>query len=602
MTHERLSIQQRVSIGSVLCGLFMALLVGKMLYLQTYRHEYLYAKSESNRIRVQPVTPRRGIIYDRDRRPLVANRAAYTLSVVPAEAAKTVTVQKLSTLLAIDEAELQRRVKKNTMSRYQPATVKRDIGFDKVAILEEQNEAFPGAVYRKDQARYYVEGLGAESFTGYVAEISSEEIARLDPAIYQAGRVIGKAGIEKQYDRDLRGIEGTEYIEVAASGQLVGSLDDHPGEPGEAGSDLILTIDMDVQKAATESFGEFCCGAAVAIDPRNGEVLAMVSEPLKDPNIFSSVVSDSLWRAIVGDSTNPLLNRPLDGLYPPGSTYKLMIAGAALETGTIDRMTQFSGCGGGYQFGNRYFRCWYKGGHGRLSVIPAIEQSCDVFFYQLGFKLGLDNFSRYSQDCGFGKKTGIDVPQEASGLVPSTAWYDRKLGKKGWTRAVLLNLGIGQGELLVTPLQLAQFYCGLANKGRVYRPHLLKAIVKPDGRETVRGGEVAYNLPFSEETIAILNEGLVAVVNGGRGTARGSRLKNFIMAGKTGTSQNPHGEDHAWFVGFAPAQSPEIVACVLIENAGHGSEYAAPVVRNIIQAYLDKYHPPDTTVVVFKAD
>ncbi len=578
------------------------LLLGKMFYLQTFRHDYLYDQSDKNRIRMQPIVPPRGVVYDREGRPLIDNRPSYTLSVVPAEAASTPAIDSLAELVELDTEELMRRVRKNTISRYQPATVKRDIGFAMIAQLEEQNEEFPGIVYRKDQARKYTEGLASECFTGYVGEISPEEMGTLDSSIYRAGRMIGKAGIEKYYDRNLRGMEGTEYLEITAAGQLLGRMEDHPGVAAEPGGDLILTVDLDIQRVAAESFGEFGCGAAVAIDPRNGEVLAMVSKPSKDANIFSTVIPDSLWQAILADTSNPLLNRPLDGLYPPGSTYKLVIAGAGLELGLIGRYTQFAPCQGGYQFGNRFFRCWYASGHGQLGVVPAIEQSCDVYFYQLSYKIGLEDFHRFSRACGFGEKTNVDLPQEGAGNIPDKEWYDRHIGEKRWTQAVLLNLGIGQGEILVTPLQLAQFYGGLANEGKVYRPHFLKATISPDGRETARGGELAFMLPFSSETIKILNEGLVRVVHGEHGTARGSRIPGVTMAGKTGTAQNPHGEDHSWFVGFAPADKPEIVVCVIFENAGHGSEVAAPVVRKIISAYMEKTHPSDSGIVVMQAN
>ena len=599
MTRRRLSLEERYRIGAAICGLFILLLLGKLLFLQTIRHESLYGQSENNRIRVQPVIPKRGKILDRERRVLVDNRASYTLSVIPAEAAKTGTIGRLSTLLGIDRDQIERRIKKNQNGRYQPALVKRDIPFDRVAALEEQNETYPGAVYTKDQVRQYLVGMGTECFTGYVGEVSPEEMKQMDLAIYRPGSVIGKAGIEKYYDRSLRGIEGTEYIEIAASGQLQGAVEDRAEQPPEPGSDLVLTIDLDIQKAASESFGQFCCGAAVVIDPRNGEVLALVSNPPNDANQFSTVMTDSIWRGIVADSTNPLLNRPLDGLYPPGSTYKLLTAGAALEAGVINRETMFGGCSGGYRFGNRVFHCWRLSGHGRLSVLDAIEQSCDIFFYQVAYKLGLSDFSKYSTACGFGRRTGVDLPREAAGLVPNKDWYDRKFGSRGWSSAVMLNLGIGQGEMLVTPLQLAQFFCGLANGGRVYRPHLQKSVIEPDGRETSHGGEVAFELPFSESTLQILRQGLVDVVNGPAGTARAAKLPGITVAGKTGTSQNPHGEDHAWFVGLAPAENPEIVACVIVENAGHGSEYGVPAVRNILEAYFKKHGRlmPDIAIV-----
>ncbi len=599
MSGGRLSIQRRFILGLVFCAFFMTLLAGRLFYLQTFRHQVLYTQSENNRIRIQPVTPVRGKIFDRERRVLVDNRASYTLSVVPVEVRKNDTKKKLSELLGVTEEVIDRRVKKNMTGRYQPSAIKRDVDFDVVAILEEQNEMFPGAVYRKAQARQYRSEFGGECFTGHIGEISFDEIKKLDRSVYRSGTMIGKSGIERYYDRDLRGLEGTQYLEIAASGQILGVLEDEPGRLEEHGADLVLTIDLDIQKVATESFGQFCCGAAVAIDPRNGEVLALVSNPSNDANIFSTVILDSLWQSILADTTNPLLNRPLDGLYPPASTYKLVVAGAGLELGLIDRNSVFpESCTGGYRIGNRIFHCWKRSGHGRLNLIGAIEQSCDVYFYQLGLKLGLEEYYNYSKLCGFGKKTGIDLPQEASGNVPNKQWYDKRPVGSRWTGGMMLNLSIGQGEILTTPLQLTQFFCGLANEGRVYRPHLLRSSITPDQRETMMGGELSYTLPFSKKTLEILNEALVAVGQGEHGTARGSKIPGVVMAGKTGTAQNSHGENHSWFVGFAPAENPIIVACVIIENAGDGSDWAAPAVRNIIKAYLDKKLIPKEAIAV----
>lgn len=591
MTQGRTSKQQRFILGVIFISVLLSLLAIRMFYLQTFRYNELYAQSEKNRIRIQPVVPKRGILMDRERRVIGDNRASYTLGLVPSEINNTQTASLIADVLEISEGELNRRIRKNITGRFQPAMVKRDLNFEKVAILEEQNEIFPGAVYSKDQARKYTTGLGSECYTGYVGEISSEEIERLDRSIYRAGTVIGKAGVEKYYDRELRGIEGTEYLEIAASGQILGVLESQPGVPEEPGSDLILTVDIDIQKAAVESFGEFCCGAAVVMDPRNGEIIAMVSKPSNDANIFSSVIPSDVWNSIVSDTNNPLLNRPLVGLYPPGSIYKLVIAGAGLELGLINKTSVFpTGCNGWYQFGNRPFGCWDKSGHAKTNVIEAIEQSCDVYFYQLGLQMGLEEYYRYSQACGFGKKTGVDLPLEAAGNTPNKEWYDNRIGKGKWTQGVLLNLAIGQGEILATPLQLAQFYCGMANNGRVYKPHMLKSIIGPDGRETSRGGEFSFNLPFSQNTLDILNESIVRVVHGEKGTARGSKIRGTTMAGKTGTAQNPHGENHSWFVGFAPAENPSIVACVIVENAGHGSDHAAPAVKKIIQTYLEKHN------------
>ncbi|RME18820.1 MAG: penicillin-binding protein 2 [Candidatus Zixiibacteriota bacterium] len=457
-----------------------------------------------------------------------------------------------------------------------------------VAMLEEQSSRFPGVSYSMERVRMYPRGLGTEAFTGYVGEVSPDELKNLSPELYRLGSTIGKKGLEKQYDQLLRGREGTKYVEVFASGQILGDYAGRPVDPGTPGSDLVLTIDMDLQAACAQALDTFCCGAIVAMDPRSGEVLALASYPGFDANIFSSVIPDSLWREIRGDSTHPLLNRPLNGLYPPGSTVKFVTVGAGMMEGLINENSRLNPCLGGMQFGNRFFRCWQAGGHGSLNGAHALEQSCDVFMYQLGLKLGIDKLSEYFDGCGFGKLTGIDLPGEAAGLNPNSAYYNERYGRNKWTRALVLNNSIGQGELLVTPIQLAQFFCGLANRGIVFRPHLLKSRRLPDGRIVETAPEVSFNLPFSERTLAYLKEGMRLVVEGKQGTARALRDPRYHFGGKTGTAQNPHGENHSWFVGVAPLDAPEIVVAAIVENAGEGSAVAAPLVKKILDAYMAK--------------
>jgi len=263
-----------------------------------------------------------------------------------------------------------------------------------------------------------------------------------------------------------------------------------------------------------------------------------------------------------------------------------LTAGAALEAGLITDETHLRPCYGGMRFGNRYFKCWDAKGHGSLTVYHALEQSCDVFFYQVGQILGVDTWGKYASKCGFGKKVGIDIPGEQNGISPSIPYYNKVYGKKGWSKLLVVNLAIGQGEFTVTPLQLAQLYSGIANNGVVFRPHLLKETLNPEGTSTPTQPEVSFRLPFSGQTIAILRAGLELVVQGDRGTARGQRSKNYKVSGKTGTAQNPHGKDHSWFVGYAPSEDPRIVVCAIVENAGHGSEVAAPLVSKVIKQYL----------------
>ena len=588
MERSKLSLAGREKIGyGVILALLVVLTVG-LVKLQIVEHDELAVRSENNRIRVVPIIPRRGLVIDRDGKIIIDNRPSYTVSVVPAEVIPDKTLPNLAGLLALDTVRIKNRIRKNMVSRYQPATVKRDVSFEIVAILEEQSGKFPGVTYHMEQVRQYIRELGSEVITGYVGEVSEEELKRNSNEGYRLGSITGKKGLEKQYDKVLRGREGTAYIEVTASGQILGELKERLPIPATPGSDLTLTIDNDLQLACTQALDTFCCGAIVAIDPRNGEVLAMTSYPTYDANIFSSVIPEDLWEEIRSDSTHPLLNRPLKGLYPPASTVKFIGVGAALEEGIITRNSTLKPCLGGMQFGNRFFRCWLPGGHGSVSSVHALEQSCDVFMYQLGLKLGIDKLSEYYGKCGFGIPTGIDLPSEDPGLNPNTDWYNNYYGERQWTRALVLNNVIGQGELLATPVQLARFFCGLVNSGVVYQPHIVKKISHPTGGEQTVTPKIAFTLPFSQSTLTTLLDGMRLVVEGEHGTAR--RLANdfYSIGGKTGTAQNPHGENHSWFVGVAPMENPEIVVCAIVENAGHGSDVAAPVVGQIIKAHMTK--------------
>jgi penicillin-binding protein 2 len=588
MERFKLSRDSRVAVALVLIsGMILMLAVG-LFRLQVLEHSMLEEQSESNRIRVQPIIPRRGIVYDREGRVIIDSRASYTVSVVPAEEIKGVTLPALAGLLDLDTTQVRRRISKNMISRYQPAPVKRDIPFTSLAVLEEQSRRFPGVSYQLERVRRYTDSLGAESFTGYVGEVSEDEMAANPDARYRLGSMIGKKGIERLYDPLLRGREGTAYIEVSASGQILGPYQGRRWTPAVPGSDLILSIDIDLQKACVQVLDTFCCGAVVAIDPRNGEILAMTSYPGFDPNIFSSVVPESLWQVISSDTTHPLLNRPLNGLYPPASTVKFVAIGAALEEELITASTTLKPCYGGMQMGNRYFRCWDRNGHGAVTAAGSLEQSCDVYLYQVGLKLGVDVLSQYYDACGFGHITGVDLPNEFPGLNPNSEYYDERYGRNKWSRALVLNNAIGQGEILATPLQLAQLFCGLANKGIVYRPHLVKEISHPSGEKITAAPEVAFKLPFSERTMEVLLDGLRRVVEGEHGTAKRLRNKMYSIGGKTGTAQNPHGENHSLFVGVAPLERPEIVVAAIIENAGHGSQVAAPVVGHVIRTYMEK--------------
>jgi len=588
MNRTTISLAGRERITLVVIALALLLLVGGLIKLQLIDHQMLAEQSENNRIRVVPIAARRGNVFDRDGRVIIDNRPSYTVSVVPAEEVPGKTLPALAEIIGLDTLEIRKRIRRNMVSRLQPAPVKRDIPFEVVAILEEQSTRFPGVSYEMERVRQYAEELGGVVFTGYVGEVSEQERGADQRQDYRLGSMIGKEGLEKQLDEQLRGREGTAYIEVSAAGQILGPYEGKPRIEPVPGADLTLSIDLDVQAACVSAIDTFCCGAVVAMDPRSGEVLAMVSYPTFDANIFSSVIPESTWQAITADSAHPLLNRPINGLYPPGSTTKLITVAAGLEEGIINEHTTFAPCNGVFAFGTGRFRCWKPSGHGRLAAVGAIEQSCDVYMYQLGLKLGVDKLSEYFAGCGFGRPTGIGLPNESAGLNPNSAYYDKRYGEKKWTRALVINNSIGQGEILVTPLQLAQFFCGVANRGVVYRPHLIKRISEPNGREQAVAPRSSFTLPFSSKTTELLMESIRLVVEGEDGTARSLRNPRYSVGGKTGTAQNPHGNEHSWFVGVAPLEAPEIVVAAIVENAGHGSEVAAPVVGRIIEVYMNK--------------
>ncbi len=587
MDQFRVDKALRANIGYAVLILVLLIIIGGLFYHQVIKHNEYLIQSESNRIRVQPVIPKRGVIYDRNYQVIGENMLSFTVSVVPFEVEKGVTYNRLSTLLGMDSATVEKRARANFVSNFMPTPIKRGLGIDVVSILEEQGDKFPGVTYSAESVRRYEKDISAESFIGYVGEVSEEEIKAEADKEYRPGSLVGKKGIEKAYDQMLRGIEGTDYIEVSAKGKIVGPYQGKALIPAVPGSDISLTIDVDLQRFIVANFdSESCCGAVVCMDPRNGEILALASFPELDPNIFSRPIPPDIWQGIITDSNHPLLNRPIAGLYPPGSTTKLLTAGAALELNKITEHTLLRPCLGGMQFGNRLFRCWEPRGHGRLDVYGAIEQSCDVYFYQVGQLMGVDPFYEYAVKSGFGKKTGIDIVGEFDGIAPNTAYLDKLYGAKKWSPLLILNMAIGQGEFTITPLQLAQFFGGLANNGLVYKPHLLREIRNPDGGTIKIAPSPAFRLPFSQNTLKILNDALELVVQGEHGTARGRKRKEYDISGKTGTAQNPHGNEHAWFVAFAPSDNPRIVCVAIVELGGHGSEAAAPLVSKIIHYYL----------------
>jgi penicillin-binding protein 2 len=393
------------------------------------------------------------------------------------------------------------------------------------------------------------------------------------------GDLIGKEGIEKGYESVLRGERGVKYVETNAIGRELRGFPERSIDP-QLGGNVVLTIDRHLQQVAEGAFPDSMAGSLVAIDPRNGEILAMVSKPSFDPSIFSGVLSPDQWDELNSDPMHRLLNRSIQSAYPPASTLKMLSAIVGLDTGLIDRDTRFGPCSGSLFFGDRKFGCW--GVHGRVDVTDAIIQSCDVFFYLLAQRMDMDIWNTYAQQLGFGLPTGIDLGNEAQGLLPSRAYYDQRYGKYGWSKGAMLNLSIGQGEILATPIQMAR-YIGAIGTGKLCTPHLVRRV---EGRRRVPQALVCQDIAIPPQVLQVVRNALVGVLEDEKGTAHLSRIPGLRFAGKTGTAQNPHGEDHAWFVAFAPAEYPTIAISAIVENGGHGSSVAAPMVKKVIEAYL----------------
>jgi len=597
--------EKRAKLLIVLWGIIILSLVGRLFFLQVVKGSYYAWVSEENRIRPFTLPASRGLIKDRNGKIIADNRPSYTVFIIPYEVLEafpengtggpsvadqflTPLAKKLASCLKSDVFSLEKKLKSNWSKSYRPIKLKKDVDFNTICVIEEQKEDLPGLIYQVEPTRKYLKAGWVGHVLGYVNELTREELSLGSKKGFRLGGVIGRKGIEKQYDDFLRGKDGVTFLEVTARGKILGQLKERKPDLPVNGADIELTIDADLQAVAESALAEYQSGAVVALDPRNGEILALVSKPGLDANLFVGSMSPEKWEEILKNPLHPLHTRPIQATYPPGSILKLLTAGIALETKLVNRNTILSPCNGFFHYGRERFGCWVPEGHGKLNLVDAIIQSCDVYFYQLGLKVGLERWSRYAKLCGFGQKTGVDLPDEAKGLVPSLEYYHRKYGKGEWVRSLIINLAIGQGEILVTPLQVAVFFAGLVSEGRVHKPHLLKRMISPDGRVTITSPEVIGHLPFSPSTLRILKQAMIGVVNDPRGTGTLAKIQGVTVAGKTGTAQNPHGEDHAWFAGYAPASDPRIVAVVLIENVGHGGSFAAPVAKKIMESYLRK--------------
>ena len=553
----------------------------KLFQMQILNQKEYEEKSANNSIKAKEQTPFRGVFYDRNLKVMVDNIPAYTLRITPSEY-DTKLNRVLDKVLGVDSGYVGSVLKKNRIySKYIPVRIKRGINFEVVSWLEENQDNLPGVDYIVEMQRGYPMGIrGAHSF-GYTKEISQNQLNK-EKEYYTPGDYVGHNGIEKQYEKELRGIKGFNYVLVNSKRKEIGKYKDgNQDKPSIKGKDLVLSYDADVQKVAEEQM-QGKRGAIVAIEPKTGEILALVSAPDYDLNEFSYVTSREYLQELYNNPDKPSFNRATMSLKPPGSTFKILAAIAALDMGIIDENTSIY-CGGGFTFG-RFFKC--HGAHGSINVVHAIEKSCNTFFYQLIYKIGLKKWKEYALKFGFATKTGIDIGEEAAGFIPDENYYIKMYGKD-WPRSIMASLGIGQGEVSVTPIQLAKYVSLIANDGVSYQPHIVKGYLDEKTKQIVPFKFPEIKTGIKKEVFDIVKKGMFLVVNGA-GTATNIKLNDIVISGKTGTAQNPHGKDHAFFIGFAPADNPQIAVAVVVENVGFGATYAAPIVKALIEAYLKK--------------
>ena len=578
--------RRRVVTMSGIAMAALLVIVCQLWYLQVLEGGRFQEASDKNRIRIRPIAAPRGILFDRRGRPLVDNRPAFTLSLIPRElerdpVKRDATLGRLAALLQIPFADLQEAVTRVSADSILPVRVRRGLSMDDVARVEEWKLELPGVIVEVEPQRAYPNSRFAAHLLGYVREASDEQLKQ---GRYRRGDMVGQSGLERLLDEFLRGKDGGERIEVDAMGRqvrMIQSTEPHPG------AQVITTVDRRIQEVAERAM-EGKAGSVVVMDPRNGDVLAMVSTPAFEIDRFTGSIDRNAWLRVMQDPNHPLLNRTIQSQYPPGSVFKLVVAAAGLQEGTLvpgDRVQ----CTGQFQLGTWTFRDWKKEGHGSVDLMRGIRDSCDVFFYTAGLKIGAPAIAKYATAFGFGSATGIDLGGEKFGLIPQPR-ASRRGVPATWHAGETVNISIGQGAVLVTPMQVARFMSAIANGGVLWKPRLVQRIERPDkGLVWADSGSVNGHVELSPMVWAFLRQSLWAVVNDG-GTGVAARIPGLDIAGKTGTAQtvanskSSKGQDHAWFASFGPVKDPEVVVVVIVERGGHGGEVAAPIARQIFNS------------------
>jgi len=553
-------------------------LVARLWQLQIIDRASYSRISAENAARTIRVIAPRGIIYDRRGEVIVSNRPMLSVYLFPKalkEEELDAALVSLSQILGISKQKMMAKIQAQRQRPFEPVMLKDNLSLGTVIELEEKKRSLPGVAVNARPVRYYPYGSLGIHFLGYVGEITADELKDLKEKGYKLGDLIGKDGVEKTYDKYLRGRDGGQQVEVDVYGKPIramGSLDPIPG------NDVRLTVDLGLQKIVESSLGNLE-GAVVVLDPVSGEVLAMASHPVYDPNIFAEPLEPEEWERI-DKKGHPFMNRAIS-VYPPGSTFKPVTLSAILEENLAD-LKEVITCTGSFEIGDRVAKCWMEEkGHGELNILEGLVWSCDVVFYELGVRAGIENLSKYSKDYGLGKKTGIDLPGEKNGFVPTASWKRKTLGEH-WVKGDSVNMAIGQGFLQVTPLQMANL-CGTLATGERFKPHLLKEVITRDGEKIYEyKPQKIGEAPLTEKNLELIRKALRSVVK--RGTGVAAKVRGIPAGGKTGTAENP-GEAHAWFMCYAPFDKPEIVIVSFVAHGEHGDKISAYIARDILNWY-----------------
>ncbi len=580
------NVLKRLRIAYYIVLAVFVILIMRLWQIQILQGREYKEIDKQNRIRILTIPASRGVIFDRNGVPLVKNIPTFDLTVRREDLNKSPEdLKRLGLLIGMKVEYLKSRIERDHLQPFMPLVIKKDISFKEVAKIEAKKSDIPGVQVNVVEGREYVFGTSTAHLLGYIGV----EEKMTSPVVSEP--FVGKAGIEKVYNTVLSGIPGKKIIEVNAAGDIIRTVRIYRPIRGQ---DINLTIDINLQLEADRVM-KGKSGAIVAMNPRNGEILALYSAPSFDPNLFSRGISEREWKGLLSDPRRPLINRAIQSTYAPGSTFKIVTAIAALEEGIITGQTRYY-CSGGIYLG-RLFRCWKSEGHGSVDLYKAIVESCDVYFYEIGKRMDINTLAQYAFDLGLGKKTGIELEGESMGIVPTTEWKKTAIGEE-WYKGETLNTAIGQGYLSVTPLQMARLVSAIVNGGRLYRPYLIK---KPENNL-----EPESILKIKQEYLKMIRDALVGVVEEEKGTGYLARSDIVSIGGKTGTTQvigvdedikevPRQYRDHAWFVAYAPVNDPEIVVVVFVEHGGHGSTGAAPIAKRIIETYFEG-HPRGSTL------